>query len=296
MEKVAVVGFGVIGQSWARLFAKNGLQVVVSDVRDDLDQIIARINDDLPADAKPLTSAPLEDAVKDADLVQESGPERENIKQDMYATMTKAAKDTTIFASSSSGIPSSVVVKDLDDSVAARVLVAHPFNPPELLPLVEVVPNDRTSKETLTTAIDFYTQIGKVPVELDREIPGFVVNRLQWAILKEASYLVKKGIVTPDQLDTAVRSSVGIRWASVGPFEAFHQGSDQGYRGIVEHVFSTFDAFETEDIKFADDSYTPIVEEVEKSYGTTASEESKKDRDARLIAIVEALSKVDGDK
>lgn len=293
MKKVAVVGFGVIGQSWARLFAKNGLDVTVSDVRDDLDQVISRINADLPQDAQ-LTTAPLEEAVKDADLVQESGPEREQIKRDLYATMTQAAKDTTIFASSSSGIPSSVVAQDLPADVAARILIAHPFNPPELLPLVEIVPNEHTSEDVLNTVTDFYTQLGKVPVRLNREIPGFVINRLQWAIMKEASYLVKQGIVNPAQLDTAVRNSVGVRWASVGPFEAFHQGSDHGFRGLVEHVLSTFDSFDTEATTFGDDSYTPVVEAVEESYGTTATEESKAARDRRLIAVSDALTKADG--
>lgn len=291
--KIAVVGFGVIGQSWATLFATRGHQVTVSDVRDDLGELITTTNASLPDTATPLTTATLEDAVASADFVQESGPERESAKQGLYAQMTPAAPSTTIFASSSSGIPSTVITRNLPDDTAARVLIGHPFNPPALMPLVEIVPGERTAPATVTRAKEFYESLGKVAIPLAREIPGFVINRLQWAIIKEASYLVKQGVVTPDELDQAVRASVGIRWASVGPFEAFHQGAATGYRGLVDGVLSTFDAFETDNIRFGDPSYEPTIAEVERSYGPVATTRSKALRDARLKAIIAALAQVD---
>lgn len=293
IRNVTVVGLGVIGQSWASLFAKNGLAVTAADVRPDLGDLVNGINATLPPDATPITWAPLADAVAHADLVQEAGPERLDAKQELYAQMSQAAPGHTIFASSSSGIPTSAITANLADTVAARTLIGHPFNPPELMPLVELVPSERTSPETVTTVKEFYVSLGKVPIPLSKEIPGFVINRLQWAITKEASYLVKQGVVTPEQLDDAVRASVGIRWASVGPFLAFHQGSAHGYRGITEHVLSTFDDFTTEDVKFGDPAYEPVVKAVEDSYGPVASAESKSQRDARLVAISKALAEVD---
>jgi ketoreductase RED1 len=245
-NNVAVVGAGTIGLAWAALFSARGCEVHITDPRDDVDEIVRESIPMLAAsmpgrprdllDRIEVTDKPAY-AVEGADLIQENGPERLGLKQELFAEIAEHAPKHAVFASSSSGIVATAIAEDLPDDVAARLLIAHPFNPPHLLPLVEIVPGDRTSERTTESAIEFYRALGKTPVRLHKEIPGFVANRLQSAVLQEAFHLVLEGVVGADELDTVMTASLGRRWATVGPFEGFHLGGGPGgIRHMIEHL------------------------------------------------------------
>jgi ketoreductase RED1 len=242
---VAVVGAGTIGLGWAALFAARGLQVRVTDPREDLDRAVREtmpmLAESLAVTSRELldriTLTSLEEAVDGVDLVQETGPEQLEVKQDLFARITATAPSSAVLASSSSGIVATDIAAQLPDEAAARLLIAHPFNPPQVVPLVEVVPGQRTSEATLQGAIAFYQRLGKAPVRLHKEVSGFVANRLQSSVMREAFSLVLDGVVDVEELDTVVKASLGGRWATVGPFESFHLGGGPGgIRHMLEHL------------------------------------------------------------
>jgi ketoreductase RED1 len=245
---VAVIGAGTIGLSWTTLFAAHGWTVRVSDPRPDLAEAVAeglrRFAPTLLEPAGPDRLAGLvhvypgpAEAVADADLVQENGPEDLEFKQRLFADLAEAAPPGALLASSTSGLQPSDISARLSDAAAGRMLVAHPFNPPHLLPLVEVVGGARTTEDTIDRALGFYRGFGKAPVRVRRETPGFVANRLQSALFREAVDLVLRGVVTPGELDTVVTESLGPRWATGGPFLSFHLGGGPGgFRHFLEHL------------------------------------------------------------
>lgn len=243
----AVVGAGTIGLSWATLFSAYGMQVLVTDPREDLEQTVhatlrqfsatlpggARDGDELLSRVE--VTPDLDHAVASADVVQENGPERLPFKQDLFARIEKAAPADALLLSSSSGLMPSDISKDMADP--GRVIIGHPFNPPHVIPLIEVVPGQQSSPEHVAAVVAFYTWLGKSPVVLRKEIGGFVANRLQSALFRESVYLVLEGVVTPTELDTIVSESVGPRWATKGPFESYHLGGGPGgLRHLLEHL------------------------------------------------------------
>ena len=242
---VAVIGAGTIGLSWAVLFAAHGLTVRVQDPRPgiapeveaavrhfaalqggaDPGELLARIAvvDDVEA------------AVTGADVVQENAPERLPLKQELFARIEAAAPVGTLIASSTSALMPSDLAREM--RTPERLVVGHPFNPPEVLPLVEVVPGERTSAETVEAAVAFYRSVGKKPVVLHKELNGFVANRLQSTLFRECVWLVSQGVVSAAELDEIVTESIGIRWATAGPFESFHLGGGPGgMRHFLEHL------------------------------------------------------------
>ncbi|WP_269856829.1 3-hydroxyacyl-CoA dehydrogenase NAD-binding domain-containing protein [Streptomyces sp. RPT161] len=244
---VAVVGAGTIGLAWAALFAAHGIEVAVTDPRDDLDQAVDEAMPMLAAGLPGSEAAVLRDrirtthdlaeAVDDARLVQENGPENLQFKQRLFADIARHAPADAVLATSSSGIVASLIAAQLPDEVAARLLVAHPFNPPHIVPLVEIVPGERTAEEVIETAIAFYQALGRTPVRLHKEVPGFAANRLQGAVLQEAIHLVLSGVVEARELDTVMKASLGGRYAAIGPFESFHLGGGPGgIRHMMRHL------------------------------------------------------------
>jgi ketoreductase RED1 len=240
-REVAVVGGGVIGVSWTALFLAHGLGVTVTDplphiadrVRAGLREIaptLAKLGlpvHDLTDDTGALKfNADIVAGVASADVVQENGPERPDVKQQLWAAIERGAPAHALFASSSSSIPASVMSKAMCEP--RRLVVGHPFNPPHLVPLVEVVPSSTTDDAAVKDAVAFYRAMGKQPQVLRREIPGFVANRLQAALFREAVYLVSQGVVTEQELDAVVTTSIGMRWAVAGPFQTFHLGGGPG--------------------------------------------------------------------
>ena len=237
----AVVGGGIIGLSWAALFAAHDIDVRVSDPRPDLEEVVAttvgQLAQALPGDllARIRTEPDLETAVAGVDVVQENGPERLDLKQDLFARIERAAPADALLLSSTSGLmPSDMAASMVDPG---RVVVGHPFNPPHVVPLVEVVPGAQTREATVQAAVEFYRSLGKVPVVLHKEIGGFVANRLQSALFRESVHLVLQGVVSPEELDRVVTESVGVRWATAGPFESYHLGGGPGgLRNLLAHL------------------------------------------------------------
>lgn len=307
--KIAVIGAGVIGQSWAELFASHGHEVVLSDPREDLGEIVeglaegladvgaAGSNDEVPpgSDGSPGSvraaegEDPLADAASGADFVQECGPERVDVKRELFAAAAEHASARAVFASSSSAIPASVTAEDLPDDVAARLLVGHPFNPPHIMPLVEVVPSPKTSDAAVQTAVEFYRGVGREPIVLKKEARGFVGNRLQNAVLREAVHLVQSGVVDVEDLDAAVRNSLGIRWAAVGPFEGLHLGGGKaGLRGLIEHIGPSFAQIDLPEPDMSMEGMTEVFEQTEAAYGLPPAESIAVRRDEIQNAILRA--------
>ncbi|MGW0883155.1 3-hydroxyacyl-CoA dehydrogenase NAD-binding domain-containing protein [Streptomyces sp. NPDC002671] len=237
-QNVTVVGAGVIGASWTALFLAKGLTVTVSDPLPDVDkQVGNQLNEAVPAlralglptdglDRNLRFEADLERAVANADVVQENGPERLEFKRDLFARIERAAPADALLLSSTSGIRATDIAQALEQP--GRLVIGHPFNPPHLVPLVEVVGGEKTDPDAVQRAVDFYTALGKKPRVLRKEVPGFVANRLQAALFREAVNLVLQGVVTESELDEIVTSSIGLRWAVAGPFRSFHLGGGPG--------------------------------------------------------------------
>lgn len=304
----AVIGAGTIGLSWATLFAAHGLTVRVTDPRPDLAEAVAEALDrnapQLAARGLDVTgladrvhlAADVAEAVRDADVVQENGPERVEFKQDLFATLVREAPDHALLLSSSSAIPSSAFTPELPDEAAARVLIGHPFNPPHLVPLVEVVPGERTGEDAVQDAVDFYTSVGRTPVVERKEIPGFVGNRLQNALSREAVYLVEQGVVTPEDLDKVMTNSLGLRWATVGPFLGSHLGGGPGgYRHMAEHIGASMKQMWAGlgTPSQTDEEQERLIEAVEKAYGSSTYPELTETRDRRQLAVLSALDSAD---
>lgn len=245
VARVAVVGTGVIGASWAAYFLAHGLDVVATDPAPGAEE---RLRADVAAHGESLGLAEAEAAdrlhfttevaaaVADADFVQENGPEREDVKHRLFAVLDRAAAPDVVLASSSSGLLPSTIARACARH-PERVVIGHPFNPPHLIPLVEVVPGERTSPETVEAALEFYTAIGKRPIRLRQELPGHVANRLQAALWREAYSLVERGVASVSDIDTAISEGPGLRWALLGPFANQHlSGGAGGLRHVLEHL------------------------------------------------------------
>ena len=290
---VAIVGAGVIGLSWARLAREHGWTVAITDPRPDLADIVAA---EVGDDAQIRVTSDLADAVRDADLVQENGPERLPVKQQLFAEIGAAAPADAVLATSSSSITASEIAADLDADVAARLLVGHPFNPPELMPLVEVLPGTRTASTTTDRAVELYRALDREPVVIAKEMPGFVANRLQGAISREARYLVQQGVVSPADLDTILRNSLGLRWATIGLFEGnVLGGGPGGIRHLIEGVGA-----QTGGIEFGTPATDPasmeaLIQSVEDTYGSGQEvyDALAARRDRRTRAVLAALATED---
>ena len=235
---IAVVGTGVIGASWAAHFLAHGHDVVATDPAPGAEE---RLRADVAAvaGAPPgklsFTADPAEAAAA-ADFVQENGPEREDVKHALYAVLDAATRPDVVLASSSSGLLPTVIARGAARH-PERVLVGHPFNPPHLIPLVEVVPGERTGEDVVERALAFYAAVGKKPIRLRQEVPGHVANRLQAALWQEAYSLVERGVATVADIDTAIANGPGLRWAVLGPFVNQHlSGGPGGLAHVLEHL------------------------------------------------------------
>jgi L-gulonate 3-dehydrogenase len=247
MEKIAVIGAGLIGSAWATVFARAGYSVVLHDVNPEvMTSALIAINANLAklyvagliteqpeTVLQRITTAPtLEQAVRGAGLVQENVRETVAAKKEIFAELDRLAAPDTILASSTSGIPASSFTADLKGR--ARCLVGHPINPPSLVPLVELVPAPWTDQSTMERARVIYEGAGQVPIMVQREIQGFIVNRLQGALLSEAFRLVEDGYVNSADVDKAVKDGLGLRWAFMGPFETIDLNAPGGIRDYCE--------------------------------------------------------------
>jgi carnitine 3-dehydrogenase len=247
--RIAVVGCGAIGASWAALFAARGFDVYATDPRpnvaDELRPSVDRcwaslVRQGLVVEgANPATIsvvASVAEACDGAVFVQENAPERIELKLELFRELDMVSEPGVVIASSSSGL----MPTDLQAACALhpeRVLVGHPFNPPHLVPLVEVVGGKATSSEAIAAAMSMYASIGKSPIHIRAELPGHVTNRLQAALWREAYWLVEQGVVSVAEVDQAISSGPGLRWALLGPFATQHvSGGPGGLAHILEHL------------------------------------------------------------
>lgn len=246
VQRIAVVGTGTIGASWATHFLARGFDVVATDPGPGAEEALRRYVDGAWDTAARLGLADgasperlsfttdLQEAVSSSDFVQENAPERPDLKVKLLADIDKAARPEVIVASSSSGITMSVMQSDCTH--AERTVIGHPFNPPHVIPLVEVVGGARTSPETVGAAMEFYAAIGKKPVLLRKELPGHVANRLQSALYREVVHLIADGVLGVEDADDAVSWGPGLRWGVMGPSLLWHLG---GGEGGIRHFMET---------------------------------------------------------
>lgn len=299
--RVAVVATGVIGASWAACFLSRGLDVAAAD---PAPQAEARLREavarhwpmlervGLAPGASPQRlrfHARIEDAVAQADFVQENGPERLDLKIDLFRRMDAAAPPGTLLASSSSGLAVSAVQAECRHP--ERVVLGHPFNPPHLIPLVEVVGGARTSPEAIERAMAFYAAIGKRPIHVKREVKGHIANRLQAALWREAFHLVDQGVATVADIDAAIAHGPGLRWALMGPFMNLHlSGGAGGMAHLLEHLGGPIEDWwrdlgapaMTEELK------KKVVDGVAAELGARREADLEHARDALLIDLMRA--------
>jgi 3-hydroxyacyl-CoA dehydrogenase len=247
IKRVAVVGTGVIGASWAACFLAQGLEVSATDpapgARERLIEAILRhwptlVKSGLAKGASFDSLSfhdTLEAALEGAQFVQENGPERADLKLALFERMDAALDQSVIIASSSSGL----LMSDVQAACRhpGRVVLGHPFNPPHLIPLVEVIGGKRTSAETIQRTLDFYRSIGKRPINPKKEVKGHIANRLQAALWREAFHLVAMGAASVSDIDDAIAYGPGLRWAVMGPFANLHlSGGEGGMRHLLDHL------------------------------------------------------------
>jgi 3-hydroxyacyl-CoA dehydrogenase len=305
IRRIAVIGTGVIGASWTALFLAKGLKVVATDIAPNAEaQLRAFVEAAWPA-LKRLGLAPgasqanltftpvLAQALEDVDLVQENGPERLEFKQDLYRQLDELLPPHVIIASSTSTLPMSSI------QVGAvlhpeRCVVGHPFNPPHLIPLVEIVGGTKTSEETVRRAAEFYTSIGKQAVRLNKELRGHVANRLQFAVAREVYYLVSEGVLSAADVDTALSWGPGLRWGVMGNMMLNHLG---GGPGGIEHFLHQFTGPMTAGWKdLGSPELTPevqkkLIDGVHAEVGSRSIEELEAERDEMLLGLIELRTK-----
>ena len=247
IKRIAIVGTGVIGASWAAEYLARGFDVVATDpapnaegnLRKYIDEAwkdLTNIGLSKGASRDRLTfTKDMKEALSKADLVQENGPERPDFKQKLYADMGEVTPVDSLLASSSSGITPSVIQSKCKHP--ERVVIGHPFNPPHIVPLVEVVGGSKTAPEAVQQAINFYASIGKKPIHLKKELPGHVANRFQAALYREMLYIIEQGILSVEDTDAAVSFGPGLRWGVMGQSLQWHLGGGTGgIKHFMDHL------------------------------------------------------------
>ena len=298
---VACVGAGVIGSGWAAHFLRMGYDVRVWDPAPDAEDRVRTLVDaawpalenlglaDGASRDRLSVHAILSDALTGVQFVQESAPERIDLKRSLLAEIDAALDDGIVVCSSTSGFPMSEM--QVDASGAHRLVVGHPFNPPYLVPLVETVGGDRTADWAVDWAHAFYGIAGKSSIRMDREVPGFIANRLQQAIWHEALYMLQNGEATVEQMDRAITEGPGLRWAFMGPFHTFHlAGGEGGMAHMLRHfepeACNPWTRLPHPDLD--NDLFNRAVDGCDQTLGGTGFTELIRDRDQKLVAILKA--------
>lgn len=310
VKHVAVIGAGTIGASWAAYFLSRGMSVTASDpapnaeafIRDyvrtawpTLERMglgVGASPDRIRFERDPVA------AVAGAEFVQESAPEREEMKVELFERLDRALPPEVILASSSSGIPiSNIAVRCRH---AERCIIGHPFNPPHVIPLVEVVGGKRTGPKVIDRAIAFYREIGKHPIHIRKEVRGHLVNRLQAALWREAVHLVNEGVATVADVDAGIAYGPGLRWAIMGPHLLFHlAGGVGGMTHFMPHLGVPLARDWWRDLgnpELTPELQKKIIDGVADEAAGRAIPELAAERDRCLIAILEALKAARGGK
>jgi 3-hydroxyacyl-CoA dehydrogenase len=308
IRNVAIVGTGVIGASWAALYLARGLNVVATDPAPNAEANLRKYIDAAWKDLAVIGLSPnasrdhlkfttdMKEALRGADLVQENGPERKDFKIKLFADMDAATPPDSIIASSSSGLTMSVMQSACKHP--ERCVIGHPFNPPHVVPLVEVVAGEKTSPETVQRAISFYESVGKKPIHVRKEVVGHVANRLQAALYREVVYLIEQGVLDVADSDVAVCWGPGLRWGLMGPNLLFHLG---GGPGGIQHFMEQFTgplATWWKDLgtitEFSPQVKQTIIDGVQKEAGNRSIEELERERDSMLLELL--ATRAEGEK
>jgi len=299
IRSIAIVGTGVIGASWAALFLAHGLEVIATDPAPNAEQNLREYIDNawpaleqlgLSSDASKERfsfTAKLSDALQGVDLVQENGPERPDFKIKLFADMDALTPETTILASSSSGIP--IGVSQSQCKHPERCVIGHPFNPPHLIPLVEVVGSEKTSSATIERVMAFYASIGKRPIHVKKEVVGHVANRLQAALYREVVYLIAQDVLSVSDADAAVSWGPGLRWGVMGPNLLFHlAGGQNGIHHFMEQFTGPMSTWwkDLGNPEFTPEVKEKIVKGVLAEAGNRSIDELAGERDKVLLGLL----------
>jgi len=305
IRRIAIIGTGVIGASWASQFLAKGLDVIATDIAPDAETslrrfvkaawpALERIGLAPGASQSRLTFTPdMPTAVRAADFVQENGPERIDFKKKLYEQLDELLPADVIIASSSSGLTMSEI-QSACRLHPERCVIGHPFNPPHLVPLVEIVGGAKTSEATIERAAEFYTGLGKQAVRLRKEVPGHVANRLQSALAREVYYLVAEDVISVGDIDKALSWGPGLRWGIMGQVLLNHLGGGQGG---IEHFFDQFTKPMTAWWKvLGSPELTPevrqkLIDGLHAEVGSRSVAELEAQRDDILLGLLELRSK-----
>ncbi|MGI9515339.1 MAG: 3-hydroxyacyl-CoA dehydrogenase family protein [Anderseniella sp.] len=305
INTTAVLGAGVIGASWTALFAAAGMDVRVHDVsvtvKDDVTAYVARawptlVELGLAVDGRAGTISfhdSAAEAVSAAQFIQENVPERMDAKHAVFAEIETHLSPKAVVCSSASGLMVSEMQRGWKNP--SRFILGHPFNPPHLIPLVELLANDRTDADALVTAEAFYEAVGKVTIRIRREIPGHVANRLQAALWREAIHLVESGVASVEDVDKAVWAGPGLRWAAMGPHMLFHLGAGSG--GLEEFCKRYTASFhrwwdDLGDSRLNNRVAGQLAKGIEAEAGGQSVEELAQKRDALITGMLKANARI----
>ena len=303
-RKIAIVGTGVIGAGWATHFLANGFKVVATDPGEGAESRLRELVDSYWTTVEAMGLAggaskdnlsfttDLSEAVKDAVFIQESGPERLEIKHAMLAAIEAAANPDAIIATSTSGLK----ISDIQAGTThpERIVLGHPFNPPHLIPLVEVGGGQLTSAENVAKTIEFYAATGKKPIRINKEVPGYIANRLQVALWREAFSLVERGVASVEDIDTAISYGPGLRWALLGPFLNLHaSGGPGGISHTLQHLGPAQREWARDLGSYpeTDDYIAPIAQAVDKELENYDFVEMLVQRDELLVQLLSVKKK-----
>ncbi|WP_108882440.1 3-hydroxyacyl-CoA dehydrogenase NAD-binding domain-containing protein [Anderseniella sp. Alg231-50] len=302
-KHTAVLGAGVIGASWAALFLASGRNVAVYDPSADAEKAVREYIDTAwpmldglglvkGGDPDAITfHVSAADAVAGAGFVQESVPERLPVKHDLYGEIELALETGAVVATSASGLTLSEMQQGWKDP--SRFVLGHPFNPPHLIPLVEVMGNARTADDVVEAAERFYASVGKVTIRVNKEVPGHVANRLQAAVWREALHLIKEGVASVEDVDTAMWAGPGLRWAAMGPTMLFHLGAGEGgLSSFCERYTDSFNRWwdDLGVLHLNEDLAGQLVSGVAAEAGQASVDQLSNERDAMIVAMQKALT------
>lgn len=302
MTKIAVVGSGLIGRAWAITFARAGFEVALTDAKPEaVEAALGYIREVLPVLAgydllqggtpeaclaRIAGTAELAEALAGAAYVQENTPEQLEVKRRVFAELERLAPADAVLASSTSALLPSAFTEGL--ASRERCLVVHPINPPYLVPAVEVVPSPWTSEATRQRAAELMRQAGQAPIVMQREIDGFVMNRMQGALLEEAFRLVADGYATPEDVDIGIREGLALRWCFMGPFETIDLNAPGGVRDYVERyqgIYERIQPSQTRRVDWAGEVLARVEQDRRQRLPAERLGARQKWRDRHLMAL-----------
>ncbi|WP_407703014.1 3-hydroxyacyl-CoA dehydrogenase NAD-binding domain-containing protein [Virgibacillus tibetensis] len=302
MKKVAVIGTGVIGNGWIARFLGQGCDVIAFDPAEGAEEKTRQVVKSVWSSLEKLGLAAdasmdrltfvstIEEAVQDADLIQENVPERVDVKKSVLTSIDQYAKPDAIIGSSTSGIMATTLQEGLQ--YPGRVIVAHPFNPVYILPLVELVGGEATTAQIIEQAKSYYKSVQMKPLVINKEIEGHVADRLMEALWREALHLVNDGVATTEEIDAAIIYGAGLRWAQMGPFLTFHlAGGEQGMRHMLEQFGPALKLPWTklEAPELTDELKEKVIEGCESHAGDVTISELESKRNEFLVKLLDLV-------